>query len=284
MRACGISLYRAAAPLLCFAALASLALFALQEQVLAYSNREADRLNRVIRKLPVQSSGVLNRRWIASTTGDIYHYDFFEPARNQFTRLSIYRLDERAWRLAALTYARSVRLVRENGDDGQPSLAWRAEEGWTRELPARSGNRTSIHYDTFRARDLTTLEPPAYFKTEQPDAALMTYSQLKTYIDTLRASGFNAVPYMVQLQRKVAFPLVTIVMTLLAIPFAVTTGRRGAMYGIGVGIVLAIVYWMTLSIFAAVGSGGWISPMLAAWAPNILFGAAAIYLLLTVRT
>lgn len=89
---------------------------------------------------------------------------------------------------------------------------------------------------------------------------------------------------MVQLQRKVAFPLVTIVMTLLAIPFAVTTGRRGAMYGIGVGIVLAIVYWMTLSIFAAVGSGGWISPMLAAWAPNILFGAAAIYLLLTVRT
>ena len=67
----------------------------------------------------------------------------------------------------------------------------------------------------------------------------------------LRASGFNAVPYMVQLQRKVAFPFVTLVMTLLAVPFAVTTGRRGAMYGIGVGIVLAIVYWMTISVFAA---------------------------------
>jgi LPS export ABC transporter permease LptG/LPS export ABC transporter permease LptF len=287
MRACGISLYRTAVPLLCFALVASAVLFTLQEQVIAYSNRQADRLNRAIRNLPPLMGGVLNRRWIVATNGDIYHYDFFEPSRNEFTRLSIYRLDESAWRLGSLTFARSVRLVRENGDDGQPSLAWRAQDGWTRELSVSRRQdvaRTMLKYDVFSERDLTTLEPPAYFKTEEPDAALMTYTQLRSYIETLRASGFNAVPYMVQLQRKVAFPLVTVVMTLLAVPFAVTTGRRGAMYGIGVGIVLAIVYWLTLSIFAAVGSGGWISPMLAAWAPNILFGAAAIYLLLTVRT
>jgi lipopolysaccharide export LptBFGC system permease protein LptF len=73
-------------------------------------------------------------------------------------------------------------------------------------------------------------------------------------------------------------------MTLLAVPFAVTTGRRGALYGIGIGIVVAIVYWTTMSVFAAVGAGGWISPMLAAWAPNILFGSVAGYLILTVRT
>ncbi len=140
-----------------------------------------------------------------------------------------------------------------------------------------------MQYEPFLERDLS-LEPPAYFKTEEPDADRMTYFQLRSYIDMLRASGFNAVPYMVQLQRKVAFPFVTLVMTLLAVPFAVTTGRRGAMYGVGIGIVLAIFYWMTMSVFAAVGAGGWISPMLAAWAPNILFGAAAIYMLLTVRT
>ena len=73
-------------------------------------------------------------------------------------------------------------------------------------------------------------------------------------------------------------------MTLLAVPFAVTTGGRGALYGVGIGIVLAIVYWMTLSVFAALGAGGVLSPMLAAWAPNILFGAAALYMVLTVRT
>jgi lipopolysaccharide export LptBFGC system permease protein LptF len=88
----------------------------------------------------------------------------------------------------------------------------------------------------------------------------------------------------VQLQRKVAFPFVTLIMTLLAVPFAVTTGRSGALYGIGIGIALAIVYWTAQSVFGAMGSAGLISPLLAAWAPNILFGAAAGYMLLTVRT
>ncbi len=73
-------------------------------------------------------------------------------------------------------------------------------------------------------------------------------------------------------------------MTLLAVPFAVGTGRSGAFYGIGVGLVLSLVYWTALSIFGALGAGGWMSPALAAWAPNILFAAAAGCLLLTVRT
>jgi lipopolysaccharide export LptBFGC system permease protein LptF len=147
----------------------------------------------------------------------------------------------------------------------------------------RNTTQEKVAYATFPARRVS-LDPPAYFKTDMPDAERMTYGQLKRYIATLKTSGFNVVPYMVQLQRKIAFPFVTLIMTLLAVPFAVTTGRRGALYGVGAGIVISIVYWVTLSVFAAVGSGGLIAPMLAAWAPNILFGAAAAYLVLTVRT
>ena len=77
---------------------------------------------------------------------------------------------------------------------------------------------------------------------------------------------------------------VTIVMTLIAVPFAVTIGRSGAMAGIGVGIGIALAYWVTILFFAAMGSGGVLTPVLAAWAPNLLFGVGAAYLLLTVRT
>jgi lipopolysaccharide export LptBFGC system permease protein LptF len=128
------------------------------------------------------------------------------------------------------------------------------------------------------------LEPADYFVTEAPDADRMNYAQLKGYIDELKTSGYNVLEYEVALQRKLAFPLVTVIMTLIAVPFAVTTGRRGAMYGIGVGIVLALLYWTMISVFAALGAGGLVPPALAAWAPNVIFGAAAAYLLLTVRT
>jgi lipopolysaccharide export LptBFGC system permease protein LptF len=112
----------------------------------------------------------------------------------------------------------------------------------------------------------------------------MSYGELSDYVTQLQKSGYYAVPYQVQLQKKVAFPFVALIMTLLAIPFAVTTGRSGALYGVGIGIALAIVYWTGQSMFGAMGGAGLLSPVLAAWAPNIIFTAGAVYMILTVRT
>jgi lipopolysaccharide export LptBFGC system permease protein LptF len=73
-------------------------------------------------------------------------------------------------------------------------------------------------------------------------------------------------------------------MTLLAVPFGVTTGRRGALYGIGLGIVLALSYWFVMSVFVAIGKAGLLPPPLAPRTPNNIVSAAAIYLLLTAKT
>ena len=67
----------------------------------------------------------------------------------------------------------------------------------------------------------------------------MTAAQLRRSVLELAATGANVVPQEVDLQRKLAFPFVTFVMTFLAVPFGVSTGRRGTLYGIGLGIVLA---------------------------------------------
>ena len=92
------------------------------------------------------------------------------------------------------------------------------------------------------------------------------------------------VPLRVELQRKLSFPFITLILTLIAVPFAVTMGRHGALSGVGIGLVLALSYWVVISIFAAIGSAGMVTPLLAAWAPNVLFGGSAAYLLLAART
>jgi LPS export ABC transporter permease LptG/LPS export ABC transporter permease LptF len=283
MKACGMSLYRAAAPLVLFAVAASVGLFGLQELVLARANRRADRLEGVIRSWPSTEPSAINR-WISSETGDIYHYDLYEPATDRFQRFSRYHVDRRDWRLSGMLFADSVVMPLASA---KPEFRnWTAEKGWERTLTAsRPGEaaRTAVSYTPFLSRPLT-LEAPAYFKAEQPEPAKMNYRQLRAHIEQLRASGYNTVAATVQLQRKVAFPFATVIMALLAIPFAVTTGRRGAMYGIGIGIALSIAYWVILNVFSAVGEGGVMTPMLAAWAPNMLFGVVALYMVLTVRT
>ena len=127
-------------------------------------------------------------------------------------------------------------------------------------------------------------EAASYYGIEQPDPKFMRLGDLRRYTDRMVSAGYDMFTQQVWLARRTAFPFVTLIMTLIAVPFAVTIGRGGAMAGIAVGIGLALVYWVSISIFAALGGGGLIAPTLAAWAPNLLFGAGALYLLLTVRT
>ena len=270
MKACGVSLYRVALPLLALGVAWSAVLFGLEESILGRSNRRADQIRHVIRGGSPRTFDVLNRKWLIGKNGNIYHYLYYDPSAIELNGLSVYDLDDE-WQLARRTYAAQV-VFRDT--------EWQASRGWVREL----GPRTApARYEHFEASVLP-LEAPDYFMTEHPDAERMTYPQLQRYIVDLQAGGFNVIPHLVALQRKVAFPFVTIVMTLLAVPFAVTTGSRGTLYGVGIGVVLAIGYWIIISIFGAIGNAGLLAPMLAAWGPNVLFGAGAAYLLLGVRT
>ena len=271
MKACGISLYRVALPMVAGALVAGAILFVLEESVLGPSNRRAEAIRHVIRGGSEQTFDVLSRQWVVGSDGEIYHYNYFDARTAQLSGLEIYEFGDRMQTLERRTSA-------ERAVDEGPN--WRVERGWTREFTGDGETRAYTAFEQSQAE----IEPASYFATQQPDERFMSYSQLREYIARLRTSGFDVSEQQVALERKISFPFVTIVMTLIAVPFAVTTGRRGAMYGIGIGIVLALAYWVTISVFAALGTGGLVAPVLAAWAPNLLFGAGAGYLLLTVRT
>jgi lipopolysaccharide export system permease protein len=73
-------------------------------------------------------------------------------------------------------------------------------------------------------------------------------------------------------------------MALLGIPFSFFMGKRGAFSGIGASIVIAMIYWGVFSVFEQMGAYGLLTPALSAWAPDILFSAAGLSLLFTIRT
>jgi LPS export ABC transporter permease LptG/LPS export ABC transporter permease LptF len=277
MRACGISLYRTAMPMIAFALAASAVLLGLQENILATANRRADQLNHLIRTGSPQTFGVLNRKWIVGKNGEVYHYQYYDPRRQELHSLSVFEFDRADHRLTSRRFVQRAKYSADAREDAEPQ--WTLDQGWLREF-APDGDIKFTRFTDQVAR----FEAAEYFVTEASEPDLMNFSQLRAYIEELRLSGYNVLEHEVGLHRKIAFPFVTLVMTLIAVPFAVTTGRRGAMYGIGVGIVLALIYWVMISIFAALGQSGVLDPMLAAWAPNLIFGAVAAYLLLTVRT
>jgi LPS export ABC transporter permease LptF/LPS export ABC transporter permease LptG len=279
MRACGISIYRTALPMVAFALAASAFLFGMEERIMATSNQRADRLKHVIRTGSPQTFDVLNRKWIVGNDGTVYHYQYYDPNNRELHSMAVFNFDQQTHTLKSRMFVQKATYDPDReANVEQPK--WLMSSGWKRNFDPKTQVASFEKFANTGAR----FEAADYFVTEAREPELMNFGQLRNYIIELKASGYNVLDHEVGLHRKIAFPFVTLVMTLIAVPFAVTTGRRGAMYGIGVGIVLALVYWTMISIFAAFGQGGLIDPMLAAWAPNLIFGAAAVYLLLTVRT
>jgi lipopolysaccharide export LptBFGC system permease protein LptF len=127
-------------------------------------------------------------------------------------------------------------------------------------------------------------ERPEDFATEIKAPEQMTFAQLRRYIETIRKSGYAAEELTVKLYEKTSWPFISVVMALIALPFAFRTGKRGALYGVGIALVVGIIYWMIFAIFTKFGEVGNLPAILSAWSANVLFAIAAVYLFLNVET
>ncbi len=158
---------------------------------------------------------------------------------------------------------------------------WVYEQGWERSL---SGSAI----ENYRKFDVATYpelaEAPAYFKKEIIQSQEMSYDELRRYIHDLQQSGFDVVRLRVQLQKKIAYPLITLVMAILAIPFALFAGKRSAVTGVATAIGIGVVYWTISGLFEAMGNLSQLPPAVAAWSPDLVFGFIGGYLILRMPT
>ena len=273
MRACGVSLYRVAAPLLLLAIAWSSGLFLLDDRVLARANQRAEALEQQIRGLPPYTVDIgANANWTVGPQGEIYYYVNFDPSRAAIDQLSIFTPTNDVSRLASHTL---VPVARFSGGN-----EWTAAGGWVQRF--NSGDRSTR--EVLTPRKMALLAPERFLGGRTQQADLMSFGDLRRHIDELGNSGINLSEQKVRLQSRLAFPLVTIVMTLIGVPFGVTTGRHGALYGVGLAIILGAGYWLVNTFFLAAGAAGLLSAPLAAWAANLLFLAVGLYAFFTVKT
>ena len=291
MKATGTSLYRVVAPVLVIAAILSAALFAFDETYLPAANRRQDALRAVIKGKPAQTFLRPDRQWMSgqiappasgsalSPGGEteptrIFYYQAFDPTLDVFANLTVFEFKPGSFTLTRRIFASSARWDETVG-------RWVFENGWQRTF---AGEATTS-YQPFVTDTFPEIhEQPSYFKKEDRQSEQMSYSELSDYITDLKQSGFDTTRLRVQLNHKIAYPLMSLVMAILAIPFALTAGKRGNLAGMGAGIGLAIVYWVVALFFENLGNVNSLPAVLAAWSPDILFAMAGTYLLLRVPT
>jgi lipopolysaccharide export system permease protein len=86
-------------------------------------------------------------------------------------------------------------------------------------------------------------------------------------------------PFHTQLQYRLALPWTCLVVVFMAAPLGIGFSRRGILAGVAIAIVLVFSMNFLIHLFLALGEGDRISPLVAAWMPNVLFAAVGLYLL-----
>src|SRR6185436_11532253 len=106
----------------------------------------------------------------------------------------------------------------------------------------------------------------------------MTLAELRRAISDLSRAGFDVLDLRIALQSKIAFPLTCLIMAIVGLPFSFSVGKRGALYGVAIGMAIGIAYWGAIGLFEQMGRYEILPPILAAWGPNLLFGTGGLYL------
>ena len=274
IKATGISIYRIVTPVLVACTILAVGLFFSDQLYLPYANKRQDALRNMIKGKPPQTYLNPDRKWIFGQHSNIYYYQLFDSERNEFGRLSVFQFDPATFQLTQRIYAARARwedTVRQ----------WVCTQGWERDFRGPA-------IENYRMFDVGTFpavsEPPTYFKKEVKQSSEMNYQELRRYIHDLQQSGFEVVRLRVQLEKKFAFPMVSLVMAVLAIPFSLQAGRRGAVTGVAVAVGIALVYWTVSGLFEAMGNISELPPFLAAWSPDLIFALLGGYMILRVPT
>jgi len=273
-KASGLSLYRIALPLLLAGIFLAASLLVLDDTYLPYANQRQDALRNQIKGRPAQTYYQPSRQWIFGERSKIYNYELFDPDRELFGGLNVFELDPATFEIRRRIYA-----ARAHWESQQQ--IWILESGWIRDFDHGQLTR----YTPFLANALSELsEPPSYFNREVRQSYQMTWWELERYIGDLHQAGFDVARLSVQLQKKISFPLVAPIIILLAIPFSILVGTRGAVGGLALGVGIAIVYWAASALTEAMGAVGQLPPLLAAWAPDTVFGFLGLYFFLKMPT
>ena len=267
IKACGISVLRAVVPIIMLATLISTGTFLMNEFVVPVATEMANEVYKVgIKKQKKRIKYKRKKVWYKSTDA-IYRFDLFLPDQDKMNGVELFRFDDN-FDLVERTQAKKANFFDQK---------WHFLNGAQRLF--KDGKLTGTV--AFADHIVHIPETPDELKVFQRATEEMSLRELRTHIKKLKKEGYDATRYIVDFHGKISFPLVSIIMAILGIPFAIRHGRSGGIAaGIGIGVVLGVIYWIALALMLAFGHSGAINAIVAAWGSHILFGIVGIVLLI----
>ena len=270
MKACGVSLYRITLPLFFIALIISFFSFLGSEYLVPLTNQKAQYLMSVQVRQEEPTSFFKNYKIWYHSDHRIFNIQLLDPKEKILKGFTLYQFNNH-FRCVQRIDAREAKWA--NGK-------WKLYDGAKRDFDEDG----SIQVIPFSELDYSLPEDWQSFQNIEMQSREMSYTELRTYIQKIQSSGYDPTRYLVDLYSKLSYPLLNLIMILIAVPFALKTGRSGGVaLNIGISVMIGFAYGVTFYIFLSLGKSGVLPPLLSTWTPTILFGLAGIFTLMSIK-
>ncbi len=284
IRATGISLGRLAAPYLAMGLVSSLSLLFISEWVAPQGADAAeDILTQHAADPTLEASRTIERK-----------LGFHNTREKRFWMIATFNL---------LTCEMTFPHVSWTLPDGTRKEIW-AERAWS---PGEGWVFTNVQMLVYAPA--TTIAPPAFetnalvfpefretpeeIKSEikvskinslrEARRTQLSIREIKQYQRLHRGDTSKQALLDTKLHGRLAAPWTCLVVVLIALPFGAAAGRRNVFVGVASSILICFAYFVLQQLTLALGTGGYLPPWLAAWAPNLFFGLCGLLMSWRIR-
>jgi lipopolysaccharide export system permease protein len=273
MKACGISIYKISGPLLLIALVITGFTFISSEYITPYTNTKVESIKNSVKNMRPKYFVKHDKIWYTGR-GLIYNIDYFDNKTNELYGITIFNFDDN-FNIVKRTDAKTA-LFKDNG--------WVLNDIITRDFSYKKGKLGINEVKETGEKKVLFIEPPKTFKEVRKKTREMSYNELKRFISKIKHEGYGATEYEVDLYAKISIPFISVVMTIIGIPFALKRRRAGSIaVGTGISIVIGFCYWIMLSFALSLGHAGVLPPVVAAWISLIIFLLIGAYMFSTIR-
>ncbi len=146
------------------------------------------------------------------------------------------------------------------------------------DLKRRSAN--TIYFDSYEM-SLNLKQKVAQHRAKGPkDEEEMTLFELREYVKTSKKKDDKFFLALMEFHKKFSIPSACIALGILALPLGIQSKTTNRFFGIGLGLVFFLMYYILLSAGWVFGEAGIYPPLIGMWVPNVVMGSIGIYMLI----
>lgn len=127
-------------------------------------------------------------------------------------------------------------------------------------------------------KDTTLNMGPEDYKVVAFVVETMTLPVLNKSIESLKLRGVNTIEYEIEKHRRVSGPFSAFILTIIGVSLASRKIKGGIGFHLGLGLLLSFSYILFMQVTTVFATSSLLSPWLAMWIPNIVYGGLAFYL------